>query len=415
VIVAILVPAVTLGQATTDAPPPTTGGVRDRDRALAGAKEINNDIGRANFHFGNWYLLTRVSLSDIGFTEEFFVPTGDHGGGLAVSVAAPTRLYFIPTRKVVLTGEFVPGISYFNATEHGTGDKTQFNYSARGGVQFLFNHLFLDFYAAKADQLRPRIADINRLSTAKSDELGFSGELKYSSRTSTTFSTRFLDTKYPSSRHQPLNIPVDLLDHKERDSRAQLVHKTLPHTSLTLAGEQSKFEFDRATYKNGTRTYVAPGFLYDAGRFTLRGEAGPARITYDDPAQHEFSGILGLLNSGWRSGKYSIGAGVERDTDFTIYAGNNYYVLTRADVELERTMTRRLKLRAGVAAERDDYEVLVLGNKRRDEVAFPSVGFRYTFHRLQTGLDVGYYKRTSTFGGDEDHGIRYIVHLSFTP
>lgn len=405
----VFVPTIVLGQSAEQQ---ASTGIRDRDRVLAGARDIQNDLQRANFHFGPWYVLSRLQLSDIGFDQEFFVPTGDHGGGLAFSVGMPTRVYYVPTKKIVVSGEFVPGYSYFNGD---VGEDQQFNYSARGGVQFLFNHLFLDFYGSRQNQLRPKIGDINRLATLENDEFGVSGELKYSSRTSMTFSTRFASPSFPVDRYQPEGLPLFILDRRERNSRAQFVHKTFPRTSLGFAVEQADYDFEFATYKSGRRTYFAPALFYDAGKFAMRVEGGPAKLDFDDPAEHDFSGFLGHASATMKVRRYSVTGAVERDTDFSILAFNNYYILSRAAATLEYTATRRLKLRASTAAERDEYDVPVTGILRKDDVSFSTVGFRYAVRRIDVGADVGYYKRNSNFEGDEQDGIRYILHLSFTP
>ena len=406
---AIALPAIGQGQETQQ----SSTGIRDRDRALAGARAIQNDLQRSNFHSGPWYVLTRLQLSDIGFTDEFFVPTSDHGAGLAFSVGAPTRIYLVPRKKVVLSAEVVPSYSFFRSNRTGTNG--QLNYSARGGVAFLFNRLFLDLYASRADQIRPRIGDVNALATVASDEFGMSGELKYSSRTSMTFSTRFSGTEYPQDRYQPDFLPLVVLDRNERSSRAQLIHKTFPRTSLGIAAEQGEFEFDFARYKDGSRTYFAPTLSYDAGRFTMRAEAGPSKIDFADPVQHDFNGVLGLFTTSYRGGRWGISGGVERDTEFAIFVDNNYYIQDRGALAIEYAATRRLKLRTSVSAERDTYETRVNGILRRDDIRFSTVGFRYGWKRLTTGIDVGYYERESNFEGDAQDGIRYILHLSFTP
>lgn len=409
--VVVLFPGVVLAQPAADQQAST--GIRDRDRVLAGARELQNDLQKANVHLGPFYIFTRLQLSDIGFDQEFFVPTGESDGGLALSVGMPTRMYYVVTKKVVLTGEVIPGYSYFNGD---VGSDEQFNYSARGGVQFLFNHLFLDLYALRQDHLRPKIGDINRLATIASDEFGLSGELKYSSRTSTTFSTRFSSPSFPLDRYQPQGLPLFILDRKEHFSRAQFLHKTLPRTSFAIAVEHGDYDFQYATYKSGTRTYVAPGILFDAGRFAMRAEGGPATLKFHDPDEHDFSGILGQVSASLRAGRYAFTAATDRDVDFSIFALNNYFIVTRAAATLEYAATRRLKLRTSTSHERDDYEVPVGGILRQDNVSFTAVGFRYTFRRLNTGLDVGYYQRTSNFEeSDEQDGIRFIVHLSFTP
>ena len=115
-------------------------------------------------------------------------------------------------------------------------------------------------------------------------------------------------------------------------------------------------------------------------------------------------------------GRWSYTLSADRDLGFSIYQDNNYFIATRGGVGVARQATRRLGLRANVFAERDDYDVPVRGIDRQDTTSFSSVGFLYTARWLSTGLDVGYYERSSNYGGPvDDSGIRYVIHLSITP
>jgi hypothetical protein len=148
----------------------------------------------------------------------------------------------------------------------------------------------------------------------------------------------------------------------------------------------------------------------------VKAEAGPGKLDFDDPFQHDFSGILGVLTASYRGARWAVSGGVERDTEFAIFVDNNYFIQDRGAVAVEYAATRRLKLRTATSVERDTYETRVNGILRRDDLRFSTVGFRYGWKRLTTGIDVGYYDRVSNFEeGDVQDGIRYILHLSFTP
>jgi hypothetical protein len=266
------------------------------------------------------------------------------------------------------------------------------------------------------------VADINTLATARDDEAGVGGEIKYSSRTSAMFSARYRQSTYPLDRYQPIDpandefIPVFLLDRDERNARLALHHKTFPLTSLFVAGERSNYSFDNATFKDSSRTWYGGGFLYQAGRSSFRLEAGPAKLDFEDPAQADFSGVVGTVRLTRSAGRWNFQLSGERDLGFSIYEGNNYFVATRVAAGVERVATRRLTLRAGASAERDDYDVIVRGIDRRDDTTFSSVGFLYTRRWVSAGLDVGYYERSTNYGGPaDDSGIRYVIHLSITP
>lgn len=401
--------------------------LRDRDPDLEAAKRLTGELQQANVHSGPFYLWSRLRIADAGYSEQTYLPTGDTSGGLALTVEAPQRLYFVPRKKVMFTADLVPGYSFFESNERRS---SQFNYLARGDVHFLFNHLYLDLYAQREDQLRAQVADVNRLATLQADEAGVAGELKYSSRTSGTFSLRFRDLSYPEDRFQPdigpgvidpgtgdpLKVPVFLLNRNERNARLSLMHKTFPLTSLFVAGERSDYNFRRATYKDSTRTWVGAGFLYNAGRTRLRVEAGPARLEFDDPSQRDYEGLVAALEANRSNGRWQYAFNAGRDVGFSIFLNNNYYIANTARVSVDYAATRRLSLRAGSAFERDTYDVTVNGRGRRDEISFTYAGFSYGIRRVRAGVDVGWYERDSTFlDDDEDSGIRYVLHLSFTP
>jgi len=392
--------------------------MRDRDPNLDATRELYEQLQQANFHSGPFYLWSRFRISDAGFSESGYVPTGEHGNGLTLAVEAPQRFFFVPRKKMIFTVDVVPGYSFFQSDE-GEG---QFNYSARADAHFLWNHLYLDVYGARADQLRAHVADINRLATAREDEVGIASEWKYSSRTSGIVNVRYRNTSYPTDRYQPeINSPqndfnpINLLDRNERNARVSFNHKTFPLTSLFASAEVSDYGFRFATYKDSRRTWYGAGFNYNSGRTNIRGEAGPLKLEFEDATQRDFTGVGANLDVSRVNGRWTYVASASRDLGFSVFAANNYYIANKLSGGIDYAATRRLTLRTNAVWERDEYDVQVRGNDREDEVVFTSVGFNYAIRRVRAGVDVGWYERDSTFGGDVDSGIRYVLHLSFVP
>ena len=389
--------------------------LRDRDPDLAAAKKLWADLQQANFHSGPLYWMSRVRISDAGYTETGYLPTGNQGGGLSLTVEAPNRFYFVPRKKVIFSVDLVPSYSFFSEGERAR----QFNYSARGDMHLLLNHLYLDVYASRADQLRAHVADINRLATTREDEVGVGGELKYSSRTSALFTVRLRDTSYPLNRFQPDpepdHIPIEVLDRDERNARLALHHKTFPRTALFVAGERSDYEFPNKADYRSNRTYAGAGFNFEGGRTQVRLEAGSTRLEFEDQSQPDFQGLTAQFHATRSNGRWTANFDAGRDLGFSIFLNNPYYIATSAGVGVDHATTRRLTLHARSIHERDEYEQPVLGRTRTDDISFSSVGFTYGIRRARLGADVGWYERDSTAFGDEDSGIRYVLRLSFTP
>jgi len=391
-------------------------GLRDRDPVLQAAKKIASDLQAATFHYESFYLLSRFELADLGYGAQYSTPTGTQSGSFSIAASAPHRLYYVPSRRVVFSAEAVPQYAWV----HEKGARSQFGYSARFDAQFILNHLYLDFYHSMADELRPHTGELNRVLIVKDSETGVSGELKYTSRTSALFSVRYHEAKYPQNRLQPVEFEQrnPLLDRSERNYRASILHKTFPLTSLMLAAELSDYEFRNDRTRDSRRSYAGAGFSLDSGNSVIRGEAGPVRLEFKDASKKDFSGLIGNASASRRFGdRWRGGASVQRDLDFSIYQGNSYYLLDRLALTADWAATRRLSFRFLSETGRDHYDVASFGLIRReDSISWNAVGWNYQLRRLRGGFDVGYYDRSSTVPDvDESKGIRFVVHLSFTP
>jgi Putative beta-barrel porin 2 len=395
-------------------------GLRDRDPVLQAAKKIAGDLQAASFHNGDFYLLSHFELSDLGYGAQYFSPTGTTSSGFSIAASAPQRFYFVPTRRVVLSIDVVPQIAWI----YENGTHTQSGYRFRGDAQFIFNHLYLDFYGLTTDELRPHTGELNRVLTIREHETGVSGEFKYTSRTSALFSARYRRANYPTNRLQPtaFELAIPQLDRDENNYRVSALHKTLPLTSITLAAEHSDYTFKNSPIRDSTRDYAAAGFILDNGKTVLHAEAGPGRLNFKQVGERDFKGVLGNAGVSHRAGdRWRVGANATRDLDFSIYPGNNYYISERYDITIDYAVTRRLTLNAISDLSHDRYDsrsplLPILFPLRRDRTTWNAVGWNYGLRRMSGGFDIGYYKRTSTTPDvDQTHGIRFVIHLSFTP
>lgn len=390
-------------------------GLRDRDPSFAESKKIASDLNQSSAHYGSLYLLSRFQISDIGYTDSTFLPLSAASRGLTFSVNAPQRLYFVPSHKSVYSVEVAPSYTWIRRSE----GHNQFGWSTRGDAQYLLNHLYLDFYGIALNDLRPSNTEIDRIVTEKRREGGVKGEIKYSSRTSFLFSGARRNISYPSDRFQPIEVEgvLPLLDHHETDYRLSVLHKTFPLTSLLVASERSNYTFSTNASRDARRTYTGAGFIWQRGGSTWQLEAGPAKVNFHDPGAKDFSGAVGSSSASFLlTPRVGAGLGVSRDVDFSIFATNRYYVFDRAQATANYTATQHLTFRIISQVGRDKYDIPVGGIFRRDQYSFNGIGWNYVVRRLQGGFDVGYYRRTSNVqDGDQQSGIRVLVHLSFKP
>ena len=392
------------------------GGLRDRERTLQASRRIAEELQKARLRYGPFYLLSSIELTNVGYDQQFFVPTNDQRGGLSLGVSAPQRVYYVPSKKTIFSLEATPQYFQFR----NVIDRHNFGFRGRGDAQFLLNHFSADAYAMRNRGVRAETGELARLVYVDVSEEGLTGEVKYSSRTSLTYSAVVRSAQHPSSEAALADLPVDLLDRSEHDYRTSLIHRTFPLTSLLLAAEEANYSFANAIYKNSHRTYVGAGLIFDNRRSALRLEAGPASLNFRRPDQRDFHSILGNAAASRRmTALWTLRAAANRDVEFSIYANNNYYVVDRLSFASEHDLTRQLDVHFGTALGDDRYEVPTATDrgpiKRRDKIMFTSAGWTYRLRRLTGGFDVGYYKRSSNVLQLSDNGIRLILKLSFTP
>lgn len=388
-------------------------GLRDRNRDIEESRAVAADLSNANFHNGPFYILSSFELSDIGYNQAFFVPTAEQTSGVSFNIRAPQKLYFVPQKKVVFSVDATPS---YAIVSHGNN---QLGYYLRTDARLLLNHLFLDGYVGRFNELRANIGDINRLVTQRQTDFGVIADLKYSSRTTIRGNAGFSQVNFPSSRLQPdpTLFPLERLARDQHDYRVALQHKTFPLTSLVVSAERSDYNFKTARSSDSRRSYAAAGFSYDDGRHSLSAEAGPARLEFNDPAQRDFRGVLGSARTTTHlTSIVSFSASVTRDLDFSLFRNNNYYVADRFASELNWTATRRLSLHLLGNYGRDRYDVLVEGIRRRDTLAYVAVGWLYGLKHISGGFDIGYFERKSNSPLVEvDSGIRGTLRLSLRP
>jgi len=399
--------------------------LRSRERTFEASETLAADLRRARIHSGPFYLLSNLQFSDLGYENSFFFPTSEQGSGLSLAIAAPQKLYFVPAKKTVYALSFTPEYAVFTQGRASNA----WGYLVRGDAHYLLNHLYINPYALQSNKLQALSGELNRVVTQREDTVGVGGEIRYSSKTRALYTASARHYTYPTSRYQPNDLNNILiqnlldLNRRERNARLSLLHHTFPLTSLTLASEWNRYTFQVATDKNSTRRYLAPGFAYDNGRTTLKGEAGPAVLHFQTSGPSpDFRGLVGNAQYGHRIGpKMSLTMAADRDVDFSIAAAERYYVADRASLALERQATRRLTLRFSSTLGRDVYPIATINPvdiqlaRRHDEFSWTAIGWRYAMRHARGGFDIGYYQRRSNFDIDEQSGIRLAIALSLSP
>lgn len=383
---------------------------RDREPSLNAVRKLADEIRSATFHRGQFYLVSRLELADIGIEQQFFTPVAG-SGSVSLGFSAPQKLFWVPAKKFVMSGELVPSYSYV-----GRGHDTQWGLRGRGDVHFLLNHLYLDFYAANANELVADTGEIGQLLTVRRPAYGLASELRYSSKTWATLETEKSRTRFPRDRHQPEGFDVQLLERNDWNNRLVLSHRTLPRTTFNLIGEYRDSNFVNEPRRSATRKYTALGAEWQGRRTAITAEAGPATLNVSRAGGKDFRGALGNLRATKALGeRWRIDGAARRDVIFSLDANNDYYVSDRVSGRAEVDVTRKFSIDFGSTVGRDHYDVPVNGILREDHTEFDSVGWLYRLEHVQGGFEVGYFRRDSNVAVESDDGIRLFLRLSLHP
>lgn len=383
---------------------------RDRERRLEAARALEAEIRQANFHRGQFYLLSRLQLADIGIEQQFFTPT-TNSGSVSLGLSAPQKLFYVPTKKFILSAEVTPSYAYV-----ARGRDAQWGLRARADAHFLLNHLYLDFYGSDANELVADTGEIGQLLTARRPAFGLASELRYSSKTFANFAVERSSIRFPIDRYQPEGVDIEQLERDEWNSRVTMNHRTLPRTTFSIIGELRDSQFVNVRDRDARRTYTAAGATWEAPRTIVHLEAGPGRLEIKQPGRRDFRGALGAGHISQQVGRrWNLDGAVQRDVIFSLAENNDYYISDRASARAKVNVTRKFSIDFGSTLGRDRYDVPVAGVRRVDDTEFDSVGWLYQMKHLDGGFEVGYFRRTSNVTVESDDGIRVFLRLSIQP
>ncbi len=402
-----------------------TNSARDRQRKFAGKETVEKDLQRARFRRGSFYLLSELAVDDAGYDADIYSSSPDESGDLqqsasgdlSVTISAPQKLYYVPTKKFAVSAEARPGYIWFAQQSR---DRS-FNSRYRGDVHFMFNRLYLNFHGLIADERKRDLSELNFLVNTKNRQFGSDAEMIVTGRTSLRGSVRSYQFDYPANDRID-DRQIQLLARNELITSAVVRHKTFPATALELGVERNRFDFDLDTARNGAQESVFVGAIREDGARSLRARLALTQLNYNDVSKEDYTGPTGSLS--YRLSprrKVQVQTEAERRLEFSIFQSNSHFAADRLRVMNDVDVTRKLTLRALGEVGQNGYFVAVNDirdgriKKRRDQILYGSLGFLYTVRKIRAGFDVGYFDRTSNFERYNDDGIRLILRLSIIP
>ena len=211
-----------------------------------------------------------------------------------------------------------------------------------------------------------------------------------------------------------------------------------PRTSALLDYREGRTDFANAVPQRDLSARSVMGGLEFDPAGSLRGylKAGVKRLTPDDQAVRGFDGLIADASLSARLlGRGEVRASYQRDTGFSIFGDNLFYVDDRKALSYEHYLNSRLSVELGRQLENVTYPIKVRRyqptsdpcmkdpdqfschhQERKDDILGSRLTFRYRLGpALRVGLSVGRWERDSTFNSEDADRTTIATLLEYTP
>lgn len=388
---------------------------RDREEELEAKRRIEADLERAQLQTRRLFLISDFGIGDIGIGSELYLPADEELDGLAISLRAPQKLYYIANRRTLFSLDAVPGYVI-----HVDSDReNQLSWLLRGDVHFLFPFFYVNVWGAKSDELIRDNSELTRLVPRDTTRWGVNTEVKPSSRTSVEASYTVNNIDFDEDDQLFFDDRLYLLERTTSTIKLEGKHHTFPITSTIVGAVLDDNEFNRVDTRDSRQRYLYVGAEREIANRSLVARVGYTTLDYRDPSVDGYDGILGdaSLSVALRN-HHNLRLRYARELEFSIFENNTHYLSNRLFVDDTLQLTSRLAAHVQAQAGVNSYDVPVdtaQGPVRReDELFFIGAGPSYEFFdRFTLGFVVGPWERRSNIAGESANGIRWHVLLSF--
>ncbi|HKY32132.1 MAG TPA: outer membrane beta-barrel protein [Candidatus Polarisedimenticolia bacterium] len=221
---------------------------------------------------------------------------------------------------------------------------------------------------------------------------------------------------------------ADILAREETSSRFTGRLKLRPRTTFLLDLSTGKIDFVNDRHfdpgdpvRDSSQHSGMAGVEFDPSG-SLRGymKVGYKKLT---PVDSSFSGYDGLIADGALSarilGRGDVRARFGRDTYFSVFGNNLYYVQEDRGLSYEHYLTGRVSLEVGREHHDIDYPIVLEGQhspRRKDDIVQDKVTLRYKIGPgLRVGLSVGHWRRDSTVDSEDDDRNTITTMVEYIP
>ncbi len=213
-------------------------------------------------------------------------------------------------------------------------------------------------------------------------------DVRISGKTTLDIGGRFTDYAFDGDAEFLGSNLAQVLNRQAAYGTASIRYKLTPLTTLTLAGEAGREEFDEAPNRDNRSFRVMPGVEFD--QFALlkgRASVGFRRLDMVSPEIEDFAGIVANVDLSYvLMGRTRFSVGVDRDVAFSFEELQPYYVLTGVSGLVRQSLARGWDVEVRASRQRLAYRSVSADAGRVDHVDVFGGGVGY---RLSGGSRAG--------------------------
>lgn len=224
------------------------------------------------------------------------------------------------------------------------------------------------------------------------------------------------DIRYSDESFDGSNLKT-LLDRQERHIAATFYYQLLPKTRCFIEADQQRYAFDNVLSRRDTDSFgIYTGVEFQPGA-ALSGKIrlGHKTFTPDFSSSKRFAGLAGdALLSRHLSDRIVVRARYTRDTRFSIWFDNTYYVEERAGLGGNLGLLRRLHLEYDYRQGTNTYPGGAQLSSRRDNIRIHDARLVWQLDRKwDIGLSFNAWSRLSNIRAQGDDRTFWGIYVTY--
>lgn len=374
------------------------------------SSELDQVTKRAKWRLGPFRIVPAINFSNIGYDDNVYyqrqeeAPVSDYTG----TVSLPVKVYVLFRNWLILSFTETPSYMFYFKEKR----ERALNNSFSPAFKLLFlNRFVISGNYSYGQQRRRASSEFD----VRADELvkGYGGRIFYETARGTSFG---ISGSVSSISYEDITLPgqeIGLsrsLNRKERNANFEFYYRIFSESSffITCGYTEYSFAFSESQWRNAQSYQIYSGIRFPLLR-TVRGtlSLGYKTLMPETGDRKGFSGIVGNTGLDFRIWRFGFRINYTRDTQFSYYESNVYFIEDLYGGGLSFYLTRFLRVDYNYSYGKSTYpepmplrmpDGSVVDILREDIYKDQSVGFVFRIIRnTGVGIMVHFWERESNY------------------